>query len=387
MNNTRRYIFVLMLVLISARAAFAQDPLPVRNDTAVYISSKIMGETRTLWIHVPEDYYTTNSTYPVLYLLDGDSHFNYGARMADFLAGHDRNRIPEMIVVGVVNVDRQRDFSPVYGKSVNGSIDSSKVLPDTGLGRFSRYLEREAVSYVDAHYRVQPYRILEAHSLAGLVALYTKETRPDLFSATILVSPVVSPYLIKHIGDFFGGGHVHNGKMFVGIGNENTSAVDAVLAGLKQKAPAWFDYSHANYPDENHFTVPYKTLFDGIKFIYRDWFLDFYGNESIAIRDINNRFAKMSAEFGYPISPNEDFLNSCGYYQLRLKHVDNAIGIFEANVKQHPNSSNAYDSLGEAYMTAGNKESAIKNYERSIALNPNNESGKQMLEKIKSSKP
>ena len=95
----------------------------------------------------------------------------------------------------------------------------------------------------------------------------------------------------------------------------------------------------------------------------------------------------MSAEFGYPISPNEDFLNSCGYYQLRLKHVDNAIGIFEANVKQHPNSSNAYDSLGEAYMTAGNKESAIKNYERSIALNPNNESGKQMLEKIKSSKP
>lgn len=386
MDVAWRNIVVLMLSLVSAQVVFAQDQLPVRNDTAVYISSKIMGETRTLWIHVPEDYYITKNTYPVLYLLDGDSHFNYGARMADFLAGHDRNRIPEMIVVGVVNVDRQRDFSPVYAKKADGASDSNKVLPDTGLGRFSRYLEQEVVSYVDEHYRVQPYRILEAHSLAGLVALYTKETKPGLFSATILVSPVISPYLIKHIGDFFEGEHAHNGKMFVGLGNENPSGVDAVLSELKRKAPAWFDYSYSNYPDENHFTVPYKTLFDGIKFIYRDWFLDFYGNESITIRDINNRFAKMSAEFGYPISPNEDFLNGCGYYQLRLKQTENAIGIFEANVKEHPDSANAYDSLGEAYMTAGNKALAIKNYERSVELNPRNENGRQTLEKLRSGK-
>jgi hypothetical protein len=32
--------------------------------------------------------------------------------------------------------------------------------------------------------------------------------------------------------------------------------------------------------------------------------------------------------FGYVISPTEDFLNDCGYYQLRLKQINNAIDIF-----------------------------------------------------------
>jgi len=376
-----RHLQVLSLFLLLSLAkplvANAQnDPLPVRNDTAVHFSSNIMAEDRTLWIHVPEDYYTTKNAYPVLYLLDGDTHFNYGARMADFLAAHDRNRIPEMIVVGIVNVDRQRDFSLAYAKRPDGSIDSSKVVQDAGAGRFFRYLEEEIVPYVDAHYRVQPYRILEAHSLAGLVALYA-----------ILTSPVISDRMLGSTKLFLTGSHPHNGKLFVGIGNENTATVDALVAGLKQEAPDWFDWSHAQYPDENHFTAPYKTLFDGLKFIYRDWFLDFYGNQILTQQSLEKHFANLSAEFGYTMSPTEDFLNNCGYYELQFKRSGNAIAIFAENVRRHPDSSNAYDSLGEAYMDAGNKAEAIRDYKKSLELNPHNDNGKQMLEKLENSKP
>jgi predicted alpha/beta superfamily hydrolase len=385
----RIYLFRLpacILFLLVSLTTFAQDPLPVRNDTAVYSSSPIMAEQRTLWIHLPADYYTTNNTYPVLYLLDGDTHFSYASQMADFLAGHDRNRIPELIVVGIVNVDRQRDFSPVYAKKPDGNLDSLRILPDTGLGRFARYIKNEVIPYIDGHYRVQPYRILEAHSLAGLPAMYTKETYPQLFAAMVLTSPVLSGPLVRNLDAFLKAAHPHNGKLFIGIGNENTSAVDALIRSIHDQAPNWFEWSNANYPDENHFTVPYKTLFDGIKFIYRSWFLDYYGNENITMQNINNRFAKILAEFGYSIAPNEEYLNDCGYYQLRLKHIDNAIGIFEENVKRHPNSFNAYDSLGEVYMIAGNKALAIKNYEKSIELNPHNEGGKEMLQKLRSGK-
>lgn len=389
MNHIGLYRFLcplILLFLLLSEKVFAQDPLPARNDTAVYSSSPIMGEQRTLWIHVPADYYTTSNTYPVLYLLDGDGHFSYASQMTDFLSGHDRNRIPQMIVVGIVNVDRQRDFSPVYAKILNGSLDSTRILPDTGLGRFSRYLKEEVVPYIDSHYRVQPYRVLAAHSLAGLPALYTKESYPQLFSATILTSPVLSGPLLRNLNAFLKADHPHNGKLFIGIGNENTSAVDALIKRVRASAPGWFESSNAKYPEENHFTVPYKTLFDGIKFIYRNWFLDFYGNESVTLQAINNRFAKMSAEFGYTIAPNEGYLNDCGYYQLRLKHIDNAIGIFKENVKRHPESFNVYDSLGEAYMNAGNKALAIRNYEKSIELNPHNEDGKRILDKLKNSK-
>ena len=102
--------------------------------------------------------------------------------------------------------------------------------------------------------------------------------------------------------------------------------------------------------------------------------------------DIDANFKKLSAEFGYMITPSEEFLNNCGYYELHLNHIDNAIGIFAENAKRHPDSFNAYDSLGEAYMHAGNKTLAIQNYKRSVELNPHNDNGKQMLEKLNQNK-
>ncbi|HEY6975869.1 MAG TPA: tetratricopeptide repeat protein [Chitinophagaceae bacterium] len=79
----------------------------------------------------------------------------------------------------------------------------------------------------------------------------------------------------------------------------------------------------------------------------------------------------------------ENTLNTTGYNLLASKKVDDAIDVFLLNVKLFPNSWNTYDSLGEAYAAAGNKELAIKNYERSIEMNPQNDNGKKMLEKLK----
>jgi hypothetical protein len=55
----------------------------------------------------------------------------------------------------------------------------------------------------------------------------------------------------------------------------------------------------------------------------------------------------------------------------------------ELNVRLYRESSNAYDSLGEAYMIGGNKELAIKNYEKSVELNPQNDNGFRMLKILK----
>lgn len=79
----------------------------------------------------------------------------------------------------------------------------------------------------------------------------------------------------------------------------------------------------------------------------------------------------------------EASLNTTGYNLLAAKKVNEAIEVFLLNVKLFPGSWNTYDSLGEAYATAGNKDLAIKNYERSIVMNPKNDNGKKMLEKLK----
>ena len=57
--------------------------------------------------------------------------------------------------------------------------------------------------------------------------------------------------------------------------------------------------------------------------------------------------------------------------------------MFKINVRLYLNSWNAYDSLGEAYMEAGQKDLAIKNYEKSVELNPKNTAGLQALKKLR----
>jgi CubicO group peptidase (beta-lactamase class C family) len=76
-------------------------------------------------------------------------------------------------------------------------------------------------------------------------------------------------------------------------------------------------------------------------------------------------------------------MNRLGYDLLAMKRVKDAIEVFKLNIEDYPQSSNAYDSLGEAYMIDGNKELAIKNYQRSVELNPGNTNGVETLKKLR----
>jgi cytochrome c-type biogenesis protein CcmH/NrfG len=80
---------------------------------------------------------------------------------------------------------------------------------------------------------------------------------------------------------------------------------------------------------------------------------------------------------------DEGELNELGYRRLAAGKVDDAIVMFELAVRQHPDSSNAWDSLGEGYMRRGDTKSAIEHYERSLKLNPANANAVKMLEKLR----
>ena len=83
---------------------------------------------------------------------------------------------------------------------------------------------------------------------------------------------------------------------------------------------------------------------------------------------------------------NEARLNNVGYAFMRGKKVPEAIFIFKLNTELYPASWNTYDSLGEAYMTNGDKDLAIENYKKSLALNPQNAGGAAALKKLEAEK-
>jgi hypothetical protein len=59
-------------------------------------------------------------------------------------------------------------------------------------------------------------------------------------------------------------------------------------------------------------------------------------------------------------------VNLAGYALLGQNKQDEAIALFQKNVKDHPDSWNAYDSLGEAYALKGDKAQATANYRKAL---------------------
>ncbi len=84
-----------------------------------------------------------------------------------------------------------------------------------------------------------------------------------------------------------------------------------------------------------------------------------------------------------PRDLNENILIQLAYQLLFAGKTDDAIRVFKLEVQDYPKYWNAYDSLGEAYMKAGQKDLAIRNYEKSVELKPDNQSGIDALKKLK----
>ncbi len=61
-------------------------------------------------------------------------------------------------------------------------------------------------------------------------------------------------------------------------------------------------------------------------------------------------------------------INNHGYQLLGEKKYDEAIRIFQKNVKDYPKSWNACDSLGEAYLAKGDKKLAAEYYGKALAM-------------------
>ena len=84
---------------------------------------------------------------------------------------------------------------------------------------------------------------------------------------------------------------------------------------------------------------------------------------------------------------DENVLNWLGYHFLYWwGREKEAIEVFKLNTEAFPESANAYDSLGEAYVNDGQTDLAIENYKKSLELNPDNNNAKNILRRLEQEK-
>lgn len=80
----------------------------------------------------------------------------------------------------------------------------------------------------------------------------------------------------------------------------------------------------------------------------------------------------------------EVFLNATGYRFVELGRDAEALGAARLNVELFPESANAHDTLGEMLARAGQRDAAIRAYERSVALDPENANARERIEQLRS---
>jgi predicted alpha/beta superfamily hydrolase len=339
----------------------------VRIGNVEEIQSKVLGEKRTLLISLPDPKAMSEAQHPVIYLLDGKENFHHLAPLIRFLG--DNGRIPKMIVVAIVNTDRVRDFTPTHSdKEFDGRAKTSG-----GAGKFVQFLKQELFPFVEKKYRTAPYRILVGHSLTGMFTTHVMLSQPAMFNAYVAVGPYLTwdeKTVISKIDKtlkklpakdlFFYVSHAGADEAEFEIDSD----VKTLCAALKKHAPAGLKWHFSKFEQDNHGSAIHFATADALRHIFPTWPAD----PKASVEQLLAHYKRLSQQYGFAIPVPEGMLNARGYRALLSKKVAEAIRIFQANVKFHPDSANVYDSLGEAYETDAKIELALKSYKKAVEI-------------------
>ncbi|GAB3804628.1 hypothetical protein GCM10028819_36460 [Spirosoma humi] len=133
-------ILVSVFVTLSYVAKAQNNNIVIGHIDSLF--SKILNEKRKIWVHLPDSYPNgvyAKRRYPVVYLLDGTSHFSSVVGMIEQLSSVNGNTIyPEMIVVGIANTNRLRDLTPTPGGAMIPSAADSTRRKNSGGGELVR---------------------------------------------------------------------------------------------------------------------------------------------------------------------------------------------------------------------------------------------------------
>ena len=181
--------------------------------------SKILKNSRTVYVYLPPDYEDGEDVYPVLYMQDGQNLFDpaQAAFGIEWEAGKTADRLigegamEPLIIVGIENTrERGEEYSPPFGDKPGRSDE------------YARFLLKELKPFIDKEYRTRPGRDdtgIGGSSMGGLAALSVVIGEPAAFGHCAAFSPSVwyggAPFLAEFERTLPRMGHI-NFRILVG---------------------------------------------------------------------------------------------------------------------------------------------------------------------------
>jgi predicted alpha/beta superfamily hydrolase len=382
------FIFQLFPAFLHAQG---NDQISIDRIT---LESKVLGENRSIYIQYPMNPKNPAAAYPVLYLLDGESHFDLVSQQCIYLSRWDVNVMPEMIVVGIVNTNRVRDLTPThsvidyYGKA--DTTATSRLKPSGDNEKFFQFMQNELMPYINSHYKTQPFKIFAGHSFGGITVVNCLLTRPELFNAYVAVSPSFwwdHGYLLKLADQKLKKGTTLNKILFYSDGNEGLSDSSTFHSHLltfdsliNTRALSSMNNKYVYYPEESHMSEPLFAYADALRFIFKPWALPPISEKDVSGEWILKHYSMLTKLYGYAILPNEKNIYDWALWLAnKPENLDNAISLLEMLANVYPTSSKTLVTLGDVYVKKGDRKKALSYYQNAATLDPGSAELKEKL--------
>lgn len=396
-----RFLLLCHLALLLPAIASAQS----RFDKVVKIGrvdsvwSATLKESRPYLVYTPPSYDDTTfapQKYPVLYLLDGDAHFQSVTGLLQILGTGVNGTfvLPEMMVVAIPNTDRTRDLTPTHVAVGFDGKPQPFLKTSGGMANFFTFLKTELIPRIESQYRTAPYRVFVGHSLGGITTLNALYSIPETFNAYVAIDPSLwwdNQALLRKAKGYFSKARLENKALYVA--QANTINADDTTSNRHFEAIVQFNgvmeaydrsglrYAYKYYDKDSHGSVPLIAEYDALRFIFDGYKVDL-GRVLATPTLLIEHFRNVSARLGTTFGPSESMIAMLGQFALS-QDTTKAIAFYQIGVELYPNSYRSYDRLGNIWMARGDQQKARGYFEQSLVRNPNNKNAKEMLSKMK----
>ncbi len=350
MNVNGKFFFGILLLFYCSSSLLAQQ-LTLEEHV---LNSKVLNEEQKISIYLPKNYgENPDHRYPVIYALDGKYYKQMvSAVIARFYSDW---LIPETIVVTIDNENRIRDYTPTPHATAD--------VPSGKADAFLDYIEKELIPFVDSNYQTSEFRILEGHSLGGLLSLYTVQARPELFTAHYAFSPSLhwgDNKTVEELTIYLSSRKSLEQFIYMNLGNEiikseyepnNTMGASFLrlqtffkehsIPGLRVKSEILKSLPHA--------ATNIAGLVNATNELYRHWVLPFDAMEK-GPEAISEHYKKLSTDLYYEVKPRMEPINFAADYMTNGVHSpEKGMKLLEYNATLYPDSAWVSFNLAKGY--------------------------------------
>ncbi|MCW8832096.1 MAG: alpha/beta hydrolase-fold protein [Colwellia sp.] len=331
-----------------------EETISIGKANHISIESKALGETRSLLVHLPDNYTKSNQSYPVLYLIDGNRHLNHAVVSTQLL--QSQKRIPEQIIVAILNNDKMHHD------------------PDMAISKFTHFVKNEVMPYVNNKYKTSGLNTLFGHTKAGWFTADVLANHPDLFRNYIFASAPLQDDEVDIYNKILLNGereNAHEKSLYFAISSEAdepnrySDSFNNLVSLLTTNSPKNLDWRYEHLTEQTHMTTSIPALYNGLTHVFNSYQAPSFANvkeyfDFGGMQGVEAHYKTRGKLYGTTAQIPENTLLKLATMLLNESEYKKSLELYLALLDDFPESAAAFSGLGQVYYS-------LKQYEKSIA--------------------